>query len=308
MKYLFFDIECSNCFGGIGKMCEFGYVIVDETFKVIKKDGLIMSPGKGRENRFDTGIYKREPGFQWAYEFEYYYSCEEFPNFYNKIKSLMTDDVKVMGFAVDNDIRYLLETCERYKLDLFDFKAYETQKLMDRYLPEERRKRGLQNVFKEVCGIDEYVRMQGHYSRDDAIMTMRIIEEICKLNNCSLEELLEKTPDSKYDALDYYEHYKGNKDLKKNRKINGETWKKLVSENTNEGDKYVITGLVKQDNDIFNKICEFVNSHNLSISNKIDESKYLVCLDESDAEKMKEVLKTPFEGTYITARQLFEER
>ena len=38
MKYLFFDIECSNCFNNIGKMCEFGYVVTDENFKIITKN------------------------------------------------------------------------------------------------------------------------------------------------------------------------------------------------------------------------------------------------------------------------------
>ena len=46
MKYLFFDIECSNCHGGIGKMCEFGYVLTDENFNIISQDDIPMSPGK----------------------------------------------------------------------------------------------------------------------------------------------------------------------------------------------------------------------------------------------------------------------
>lgn len=29
MNYLFFDIECSNCFGGRGKICEFGYMLTN---------------------------------------------------------------------------------------------------------------------------------------------------------------------------------------------------------------------------------------------------------------------------------------
>ena len=30
MKYLFFDIECSNCYDKEGKICEFGYTILNE--------------------------------------------------------------------------------------------------------------------------------------------------------------------------------------------------------------------------------------------------------------------------------------
>ena len=46
LKYLFFDIECSNCFGKNPKICEFGYVLTDENFKVIQSDSIPISPGR----------------------------------------------------------------------------------------------------------------------------------------------------------------------------------------------------------------------------------------------------------------------
>ena len=46
MKYLFFDLECSNCYGGVGKVCEFGAVITDEHFNILKEISIPMSPGK----------------------------------------------------------------------------------------------------------------------------------------------------------------------------------------------------------------------------------------------------------------------
>ena len=64
MKYLFFDIECSNCFGGKNKICEIGYVLTDENFNLILKEDIPISPGdkNNKENRFDTTIYKRGSG------------------------------------------------------------------------------------------------------------------------------------------------------------------------------------------------------------------------------------------------------
>jgi hypothetical protein len=53
MKYLFFDVECYNCHNGIGKICEFGYILTDENFKILAKDDIPMSPGRGHWNRFD---------------------------------------------------------------------------------------------------------------------------------------------------------------------------------------------------------------------------------------------------------------
>ena len=37
MKYVFFDIECANCYQGKGKICSFGYVITNENFDVEEK-------------------------------------------------------------------------------------------------------------------------------------------------------------------------------------------------------------------------------------------------------------------------------
>ena len=53
MNILFFDLECANRFNGIGKICEFGAVLVDSNFNFINQYSFCMSPGKGNENRFD---------------------------------------------------------------------------------------------------------------------------------------------------------------------------------------------------------------------------------------------------------------
>lgn len=66
MKYLFFDIECSNCFNGVGKMCEFGYVLTDEDFNTIKCDDMPMSPGKGYDFRFHLKGRKNEKDLELA--------------------------------------------------------------------------------------------------------------------------------------------------------------------------------------------------------------------------------------------------
>ena len=45
MKYLFFDIECANCFDRKGKIFSFGYVLTDEKFNVIEpREDILVSP------------------------------------------------------------------------------------------------------------------------------------------------------------------------------------------------------------------------------------------------------------------------
>ena len=85
-------------------------MLTNENFKIIKKDVLTISPGeKGdRERRFDKKIYERDSSFQWAYDEETYFSSPLFPHYYNQLKSLFEDDETIaIGWAVDNDIRYL---------------------------------------------------------------------------------------------------------------------------------------------------------------------------------------------------------
>ena len=63
MRYLFFDIECSE-----GKsMCSFGYVLTDEKFRILEKDDILMNP----EAIFHTGAWGKKnreayPGIEMA--------------------------------------------------------------------------------------------------------------------------------------------------------------------------------------------------------------------------------------------------
>ena len=52
-SYLFFDIECANCFDGVGKMCSFGYVLVNEEFEILDEDDVVMNP----EAEFDWYLF-----------------------------------------------------------------------------------------------------------------------------------------------------------------------------------------------------------------------------------------------------------
>ena len=34
MNFVFYDVECANCYNGKGKLCSFGYVITDFDYVV----------------------------------------------------------------------------------------------------------------------------------------------------------------------------------------------------------------------------------------------------------------------------------
>jgi flagellar basal body rod protein FlgG len=44
VKYLFFDLEFANSRDGKPKICEFGYVVTDEGFRVLSRGNLIIDP------------------------------------------------------------------------------------------------------------------------------------------------------------------------------------------------------------------------------------------------------------------------
>lgn len=315
MKYLFFDIECSNCFGGKNKICEIGYVLTDEKFNILKKDDIPISPGdkRNREDRFDTSIYKREPGFDWAYDFDYYFKCPKFSHFYNQLKKLFEDnDILVFGYSVENDVRYLDSEFTRYRLEPFKFNVCDIQKIMRYYSKKKERFMGLQDAFKKLCPISELIKLEPHLSRDDAYMSMRVLQEMLKELDISLNDLLEICPDVLFNANEYLEHYHERKEEK-----NGSSRKKVPKENQclwadfyksdlekleNEssiGKICTISKVIKEDINILLDVIDFIKRENLVANDRISGSDFIIVLNKEDKERITNLLKYPFNGKYI---------
>lgn len=312
MKYLFFDIECSNCFEGVGKMCEFGYVITDENFNLISKDVIPMSPGRGGKYKFDKSIYKRDPEFQWAYDFDYYYECEEYPTFHNKIKRLFEDnETLVLGHSVENDIRYLDSTIKRYNLDSILYTSYDTQKMIGYYSEKHEKFMGLKDAFKKLCGTKELVFLEPHLSRDDAFMTMRVVQEMCKHLGFTLQELIEACPECKIDTVHYLEQYyikKSEKKYKTKKKCDEAqiAWRdfyrshsQLLENEDSVGKIVTISSRIKESLETTNSVIEKIKEYGLVAFDKINGSNYLIALDDNDVERMKSIFKHPFNGRFI---------
>ena len=317
MKYLFFDIECSNCFGNHSKICEFGYVLTDENFKVISKDAIPMSPGKKcRENRFDLGIFKREPGFEWAYDFDYYFNCAEFPIYYDLVKKLFEDkDTIIFGYAVDSDIRYLNDAFERYHLDPIDYDAYDVQKMMRYYSTKKESVSGLDSAFDKLCSKEERVKLQRHLSRDDAYMTMRVFQEICNNLNLTPLEMIELCDNGKYNSsiIRSRSHKKQSSSVN-HKKVKPEgcvIWEDFFKESINKAEndeqrgKYVIVSeSIKKDVGILKEVIEMIKDKGLEPAMKITGSNYFIGLDENDIKRMNNVLKRPYEGKLLSIEDL----
>lgn len=193
--YLFFDVECANCYDGVGKMCSFGYVLTDTKFRVLESADLVMNP----ECQFDWYLFKNKNDIKLAYSKEYFYSQPSFPHFYQKIRELLTaENRKIFTFGYATDVGFVVTAVERYKCPWIDFEAADIEK----YTKEEG---GVHGKLGERCamlGIDDS-DLKEHNSRDDAMMTMRLLKTWCKLKKISVDDFLRNAQNSVCSAREF---------------------------------------------------------------------------------------------------------
>ena len=311
MKYLFYDIECANKFNNNPKMCEVGYVLTDENFNILSKKAFIMSPGSPSNdlNRFDKRIPKMDKKFKWAYSSEYYYSCPEFPLYYDTIKDLLEDDdTLVFGFATKNDIWFLGSTTKRYNKKQIKYQAYDVQIMMKYYSKVKERITGLDEAFLKFYSTDKYKKIKRHLSCDDAYLTMMVFKKMCKNLNLSPSELVIKCDESQLNARKYMNNIFSEEE--KNQKIfqlNNGKWehfynqyKKVINSNNNLKGKYVvISKRFNDDNGAFKKVIETIKIKSLIPYNSLDGSSFFIALNESDKEKTMKTLKNKYKGQIV---------
>ncbi len=312
MKYLFFDIECSNCFNGIGKMCEFGYVLTDEKFLIISKGDIVMSPGKGRNNRFHLEERQNRDDIQLGYDYEYYLSQPEFPSFYNRIKSLMEDaDTICFAFSMDNDILHLHHSCTRYGLVPFDYSCYDVQKLAAKYMGI-KGQMSQEKAFIDIVGPNEYVKMHEHQPDDDAKMEMKIFQAICELEKKSSKELLEENYSFRTYSLDFIKEFEDRKNAKKLKtkaydlyRANTMFMPELDNEE-NRGRRYALSGRLKNKPETVQMILDKVKSINGISCDNIKFSDFFIVKDEKDKEFFIRRFEEPYQGEFITFDELMK--
>lgn len=314
MRFVFFDIECANCFNNIGKICEFGYVITDENFKVIYKDEIPMSPGKGKENRFYLKGRKNREDLELAYDESFYFSQNEFPHFYNEIKKILgSEDTICFAYAMENDISYITSTCNRYHLPIIEFKCYDIQELVRKYYNSTRNLK-LKVAAEKLVGPHCLVNIQQHLSRDDAYLTMEVFEAICALKNKTSLEILEEEKSSIVNNIHEYcsnllrrsEIAKEKEIERRNKKTINETFEKYFKENEEliplenyAGKKYAISGFAKKDLETLNSIIDKFKQRKLKLVRGTIEADIMIVDDEESIKLFNEKTKGKFDGEFI---------
>ena len=183
MNYVFFDIECACVYKNIAKICVFGYCVADEQFNILQKEDILINPN-GKFHLTD----RRGGGIVLPYDYDDFKNYPDFKHFYPRIKELLEgDDKLVFGHAAVNDIKYLNLETRRYKLPSFSFRFADTQILYMAMTETFDRQAGLESL-TQVFEID----YTPHRAADDAYATMRIAQEMCEHDGCTLPQLLEK--------------------------------------------------------------------------------------------------------------------
>ena len=192
MKYLFFDIECANCFDGTGKICEFGYVVTDQQFNELDSGIFIINP----RCQFDMYVVKK----MLAYKIETYHASPDYVHYFNEIKKLFTDkEMLIFGHTADCDMKYLNDEAKRYNLPFFSCDFYDVKYMYNTYTGKSNSSCGVSKICDEL-GI---LRPEhAHRSFDDAYATMAILKEICARMSISVCQLIDISEDCKGETCD----------------------------------------------------------------------------------------------------------
>ena len=187
MRYLFYDVECSNCFNGEGKMCSFGYVITDSDFNVVEKRDIVMNPA----SRFYLRRKDGKPEIELAYSEEYFKSQPKFDKFYEEIKEMLEyPDQIVMGHSILNDVKHLAYQCKRYKFPCINYRFGDSQLIYKKFING-----GPQVGLAKICEEYEIEPEHLHRSDDDAWATMEFVRKFCAERHVTLDKLLDDNPE-----------------------------------------------------------------------------------------------------------------
>ena len=225
MKYLFFDIECANCYNNCAKIFSLGYLITDEKFNILhEKEDVLINP----KDRFDWYVAKK----MMAYPREIFKDQPPFPDFYDRFKEMFEDpETVVIGYAVTNDVHFLHDDCKRYGLTPFTYRFFDVQQLYARQ-PVNNTAKNLEDSVLSWYG-EEPENM--HRSDEDAYNTMRILKAIAAFHNTDLPGILEMFPDcggETHDGIINYAWKKPEGEGKKKRHRGGKKKKGSAAEET----------------------------------------------------------------------------
>jgi len=183
MRYLFFDIECANCFDGTGKICEFGYCITDENFRVQKKKNILINP----KSQFDPYVVKKILHSKK----EEYLKSPDFKSFYPHIENLLSEKEQiVVGHTVESDAKYIFDECVRYNVKPPEFSYVDIREVY-RNIIKSQTSVSLGKMGEQLAIEYNYIL---HSADVDAYLTMLVTKAIVEKENTDLSNIVKNYP------------------------------------------------------------------------------------------------------------------
>lgn len=195
MNYLVFDLEKASCKNNEFKVCEFGFVLTVENFKVIVRGNFHINPNI--------------PGSEWDYmalrkilhyKKSHYLKQPTFDHFYNNIKGLFNKADFIYGHTADGDVQGINDECKRYKLPPINYDFYDIKEFY-KVLANVKRNIGVTEL-REILDIkdDDYLE---HDAESDAYTTMCELIAMLEKYNINLKEFLNNNPQLKDSTKDF---------------------------------------------------------------------------------------------------------
>lgn len=203
MNYLFFDIECATCHGG-GKLCEFGYVLTDDDFKVKERDNFLINP----DAEFDPYVINN----MLHHTLKDYKNSPKFPVFYEKITGLLTaQDTLIAGHTTKGDIEHIGDDCVRYGLPFYDLTYVDIAELFKLH-SKKRDSTALVKMYEEF-GAKQSGEV--HSALYDAEMTAFVAKSLAEEAGVSFDILCNNTPSAIFKTVDYERTVRRRKSVEK---------------------------------------------------------------------------------------------
>lgn len=207
MRYLFFDTEASNCFNNVRKMCELGYLLTDEAFRIQPgtKTDILMNPGK--DGRFNLSNRKGGRDITLAHSEEEYKKANLFRKHYDNIRFLLEQkDIQIFLWSAESDTQAILDQCTRYHLPEIAFVSYDVQAIFKKVFLETKKTPRLETAM-DTLGISR-ANITSHRPDDDALMTMLVLKGLCEKTGKTIEEIIDDCPNCKMESISFYANHK----------------------------------------------------------------------------------------------------
>lgn len=194
MKYLFYDLEYASTKGGISKICEFGYVLTDEAFSVLKRGNYIINPRIPRAE-WDWRVVKKVLT-RTVSEYESYPTFEKY---YDDISKLILTADYVFGHSLNCDAKALNQDCMRYRLPCIEYEFYDI-KLFYKKISNTENDTSVVNILEALNVAGE---QREHDAETDAYNTMLGLKHMLINTGHTLVELADMVPDAKDKTENY---------------------------------------------------------------------------------------------------------